>query len=263
MADQFPERIRTLPFVVKFGRNPRCDEGVTVDIWDHPTQDIWVPPTAARIHDIVSTSTSDTSAGIGAQRLAVEGLPTWERPEISEIITMNGTTPVSTVNSYVMINRLQVVLWGTSGPNVGDIAATAQVDGTDTNTIPAGFGITMSAILGWPSDRFFIGQRSSYGVMGDPASPLPAAADGVHAEISVLFSTQPNLFTGGYFTGFTRNLFSGSGFFVDSLIPPIILPGPGILKLQATNVTQDNSVCIGGIEGRITHEQGEAAPSIG
>ena len=55
----------------KFGSNPSV--GTTFeDIWD--AGGIWVPPTAPRIHQIVSTSTDDDEGGIGAEKLKIFGL---------------------------------------------------------------------------------------------------------------------------------------------------------------------------------------------
>ena len=84
--------------VNKFGRSTNVDNGVTTDIWDRANatdnQAIWLPPTVARIHDIVSTDAGDDGSpvGAGARTLLVCGLTSYSAKEVSETIIMNGTT---------------------------------------------------------------------------------------------------------------------------------------------------------------------------
>lgn len=112
--------------VNKFGRNPDVDIG-TEDIWSQGGT--WVAPTAARVHAIVSSSTSDASAGVGARTVMVNGL-NGSFADTTETVTMNGTTPVNTVNSFVIIHRMIVLTVGSSAANVGTITATAATDAT-------------------------------------------------------------------------------------------------------------------------------------
>ena len=60
--------------VNKFGLNPTATANLS-DIWDlAPTQELWVPPTQARVHSIVSTSINDTNtAGTYARTIRVYG----------------------------------------------------------------------------------------------------------------------------------------------------------------------------------------------
>lgn len=123
------------------------------DVWDVAGQDIWLAPTAARVHQLVSSDVNDDGdpAGTGARTVRVYGLTSWSAIETSEVIIMNGTTNVATTNSYVIIHRMVVETFGASGPNVGDITATADTDATITAQINAGVGKTAMAIYGFPS----------------------------------------------------------------------------------------------------------------
>lgn len=95
-------------------------------------------PTTYRIHNIVSSSANDTSAGTGARTIKITG-NTANGIE-SEIVTMNGTTPVATTKSYDFIIEIEVETAGSVTWNVGTITATAQVDGTISISMTAAFG---------------------------------------------------------------------------------------------------------------------------
>jgi hypothetical protein len=87
--------------------------------------------TSAETMDIVSTSIADDGApeGIGLRDLLIEGVD-GTGTEISETITLNGTTSVTTVNSYLRVNFLTGLTVGLAGWNVGSIIATATISGT-------------------------------------------------------------------------------------------------------------------------------------
>ena len=133
--------------VAKFGRNPDVDTG-TEDIWSQGGT--WVPPTAARVHAIVSSSTDDAPAGTGALTVSVNGLD-GSYAEVTETVTLNGTSAVNTANSYVIIHRMIVLTAGSGGTNAGTITATAATDATVTASIQAAKGQTQMAIYQVPA----------------------------------------------------------------------------------------------------------------
>ncbi len=104
---------------------------------------VYQTPSSGTALEIVSSSTADTSSGAGARTVTVIGLSTaWA--EISEDVSMNGTSAVALANSYTRIYRAYVKESGTyataaAGSHVGSItirstggAATwARINATD------------------------------------------------------------------------------------------------------------------------------------
>ena len=118
-----------------FGYNPDVDQ-TEETIWPDGGQ---VPhPTTDSQLTIVSTSTDDdgSPAGTGARTVYIEGLD--ENYEIvSETVTMNGTTGVTTTNSYMYVNQFYVATAGSGGANAGEI--TAKVSTTLYDLIATGY----------------------------------------------------------------------------------------------------------------------------
>jgi len=107
-------------------------------------------PTSVTALEMVSDdNTNDTSSGSGAQQVTVYGLnSSWV--EISETVTLNGTTAVALANSYFRIYRMKVTR---SGTYASDTA------GSHNSTITlrvASAGATWAEIA--PESSFGLGQ---------------------------------------------------------------------------------------------------------
>lgn len=240
MLDISADRFGGFYPVTKFGRAPDGVQTTSTDIWDRadstPTQQIWLAPTAARVHAIVSSSTDDdgSPAGSGARTIRVSGLTSWATAETSEDVTMNGTTPVNTANSYVIIHRMRVLTNGASGPNVGTITATAATDSTVTAVIRPTLGTTEMAIYGWPStQKLYITYIA--------ASMMKASGTSADVRFSLLFNFQPDVITTTYNVvdaplGLTS---AGASTGVIPYVPYLVLEGPGILKINAISSASD------------------------
>ena len=229
----------------KFGRNVEIDSATAADIWDGGKATsgvslIWVAPTAARTHQIVSSSASDASAGVGARTVQVYGLTSWTAVEVSETITMNGTTDVPTTNDYVIIHRIKVLTKGATNVNVGTITATADTDSTITAQIEASAGQTQMAIYGIPSIQDFY-MTSFYN--GADAN----ASSNFVAEIQV--NPEPNT----ELTNFvTKHVISGSVDMQHFYEPYKKIEGPAIIKIQVSG-TANNTDVQGGFDGYLVN----------
>lgn len=127
--------------VRKFGYNADVDQTSTPEtIWSQGG--VWVPPTTARLHDIVSSSGNDNPLGTGVDEIELFGLDASGALQ-SEKVAVNGLTPVTTANTYTMVHRLAITKMGSSATgytNAGTITATAQTDSTVTCAIPVAKG---------------------------------------------------------------------------------------------------------------------------
>ena len=223
--------------VNKFGRNADVDSASPEDIWDGGG--IWVAPTVARLHNIVSSSGSDAAAGVGAQTIRVAGLVSWTAGEVTEDITLNGVTNVPTVNAYVIIHRLEVLTYGGSGPNVGVITATAQTDATVTAQINATQGQTQMAIYGVPFSH------DLYLLHWDASVDLASAAN---VDVSLLFNPTPQSGTGYLAKAVLGLRNNGTSAMELGYAIPRKFAGPGIMKVQAV-VSVDDSDIFAGFDG--------------
>jgi hypothetical protein len=116
--------------VHKFGFNPDIDDSLET-VWAQGG--LYSYLAAATQLSVSSSSTDDTSAGTGARTVTLSGLDA-NYSEISETVTLNGQTAVTTTNSYLRIFRMVVNSAGSGGENAGVIYAGT---GTVTSGVPA------------------------------------------------------------------------------------------------------------------------------
>lgn len=226
-------RVPGMSAAQKFGRATNVDTDVVTDIWDraNPTDDqpIWIAPTQARIHNIVSSDAGDASAGNGARTVKIYGLTSWSTKEVSETITMNGTTNVATTNSYVIIHRMKVLTKGITSINIGKITATAVTDATVTAQINAGQGQTQMAIYGWPSIQTAYATELYGGILRSNLGVNEAQAD-----IQYLLNPNPDVELLNFQIKHPSMIGSRANSpFTHNFDPYAKFEGPAILKMQA------------------------------
>lgn len=112
-----------------------------IPIWEDAT--VYTYPPAATTMQIVS----DSAADVGIQ-IRIMGLNALYDP-ITEVVTLNGTTPLSTVGSYLRINSLITV----SGNAAGNITLSAA--GVTYGKILAGVGRSQMSLFSVPAGYSF------------------------------------------------------------------------------------------------------------
>ena len=106
---------------------------VAEDIWNQGGIYSWLD--VDTVMTLSSSSADDTALGTGARTVRLYGLDA-DFNEINEVITLNGQTPVSTVNSYLRVYDMIVLTADSSNQayNIGDIYVGT---GTVTAGVPA------------------------------------------------------------------------------------------------------------------------------
>jgi len=137
--------------VVVAASNVDIDTGPET-IWKHTG--LWVPMATARTMSIVSDEGSDTSAGTGARTLLVTGVDATGAAQ-TEIVTMNGTTPVVTAGTWLGINPSIVLTAGSSTYNEGTITFTSSTDAEVQTVIAPTDALTSSMIYHVPINTNF------------------------------------------------------------------------------------------------------------
>lgn len=147
--------------VNKFGRNLDVDTTSTPeDLWGGDGVYTGFPTSTSEPLEVLSSSANDAAAGTGLRTVVIQGLnQDWE--QVSETVTLNGLTPVQSVNTYRRCHTMRGVTAGSGGANAGTITVrhatteanvflAMQVGNNQTNcsafTIPAGHkGYLMSS----------------------------------------------------------------------------------------------------------------------
>ena len=130
--------------VQKFGRNNDIDTSASEDIWAGGGTRAYL--SSAETMDVASTSANDDGApaGTGARTIEIQGLNS-SYAEISETVTLNGTSAVTTTNSFLRVHRAYVRTAGTVETNDGDITVDPTTSGSGSRQafVAAGDGQTL------------------------------------------------------------------------------------------------------------------------
>lgn len=222
----------------KFGRNPVINTASDPeDVWTGGG--IWVPPTTARVHNLASSSAADTSAGTGARTVIVRGLRAWGQEEFSETVTLLGATLVPTVNSYVIIYRMECLTFGSGEANAGTITATAVSDATVTAEIAIGIGQTQMAIFGVPSNMtayvvdWWLNMNKGGGAV-------------VSADCDLLVNARPDQADGGYVS---KHHLGTDSHVAHPFTPYLKIAGPAILAVRVATVSGNGADVSAGFDG--------------
>jgi len=134
--------------VNKFGYNSSIGSGAFETIWE--TGDDYPWQSSAVTVDVVSDDTNDDVAGTGARTLRIQGLDgSYNFAE--ETVDMDGTTTVTTTQTFLRVFRMSVETAGTSGNNIGNISVTYTGGSDVAATITAGNGQTLMTLYTIPA----------------------------------------------------------------------------------------------------------------
>jgi len=134
---------------VIIGKNPDvgtefedvCDSGGIIQL-----------PSAAENLEIVSDSANDTSAGTGMRTVLVRTLDTDFNQE-EQVVTMNGTTPVTLTGTHIRTRIILGITAGSNGTNVGEITLSVTGGGTALEVMLPGNGVSNSSHFTVPADH--------------------------------------------------------------------------------------------------------------
>lgn len=196
----------------------------------------FTPPTTARIHNIASTDVNDASAGTGARTITIQGLD-GSYNYASETVILNGTSNVATVNSYVIIDYMAVLTFGSTGNNIGVITATAQTDATVTTEMPIGYNQNQMAV-------FQI--RNGYkAYLNSYYSSMNQSTASSTAVVHLMTKTD----TGAWLVRrvmFLNN--AGNNSISQKIKPPLELQAKTLIKLRIFEVSNNNTMVSGGFD---------------
>lgn len=190
--------------IQRTGYNPGVATGETT-IWNETTTLVAYPAVATTV-TVSSSSANDTSAGTGARTVMLQGLDA-NYLIISETITLNGQTAVTSTLSYLRIGPLVTLTAGSGGKNAGVVYA-------GTGTVTAGVPATIYSSMGV---GFNESHQAFYTVpAGYTAYILDISATSDTAGVEILLYTRT---FGGLFTARRVNQIGTSGFSRTNLLP--------------------------------------------
>lgn len=207
----------------KFGKSPDVDTTFE-DIWNDGGT-ITILSSASTM--IVDSTGVDTSGGIGANTLTIQGV-NGTYHEIEETVTLNEASSPTTTNSFIAINRAFVVESGTSLTNVNDIVITATTGGSTQAHILADEGQT---------------QKTQYiipmGYTGFLTDGFVSTDAGAHIDAQLLVKPF------GESWRVKHDVTLESGYIEFSLIGQTALPEKSMVKWRAFGTNPNNEVQAG------------------
>lgn len=140
----------------------------------------YVYPSIALTMSLVSSSAADAASGTGMRTLLLEGLDA-NRVAISEIVTLNGLTPVTTTKQYLRLNNATGLTAGSGDTNAGTI--TISNGGTTYSAIQIGDVRSQNAFYSAPANSAIYASALNF-----------STAQGKAAEISTWIRPQNGIF---------------------------------------------------------------------
>lgn len=161
------------------------------DAISNTAETVWLPGatfaplfTAAAM-EAVSGSASDAAAGTGARTIYVEGVDA-NYKLLSEIVTLNGVTPVALTGVYLRVNRVRVLTVGSGGTNAGTIDVRKASGAVVQKEIKVVSGIG----LGQEACFHYTVPAQKIALLGDIEFSATGATDGFSVYLDTIDSNQ-------------------------------------------------------------------------
>lgn len=150
---------------VKLGFSPNIGTVSPTQVWGGTSDMIY--PTAAETWEIVSTSANDTIAvGSGAQVVLVNSLDE-NYLEQSQIVFLNGTTPVTLAGTHIRPAGAVVVGSGATQGNEGDIVISDTITGNPRQYILQGKAGSQDSHYTCPDGKSILSLKNIFSVNKD------------------------------------------------------------------------------------------------
>lgn len=136
-------------------------------LWDAKISYPW--QTSAQILEVVSSSASDAAAGVGARTVVITTLDA-SHVEQTQVVALNGVTPVALTGTHLHVNEFLVITSGSSHSNVGNITLRLAGAGATQGYIAAGKSIQRALKFTVPAgkaltlDNFYLNAINFSGV---------------------------------------------------------------------------------------------------
>lgn len=228
-------QVSNVSAVNKFGQNPDIDLTFE-DLTELGSR--FTYPSTPQPYAIVSSSASDAAGDSGCSTLRISGLTSWEGTETYEDLTMNGTSVVTSTNSWVCVHKAFVLTSGVSAVNRGNIDISWS--GTTQTRVVQNEGESLSAVYG-------VGAQDDFYVTDYYASII--GGNNAHADFQLIEETNP-----GSALNATRirHIMGTSSEGVSSIehvyAPPERFEGPALIR-SAASVDANNIAVAGGFDG--------------
>jgi hypothetical protein len=135
---------------------------------------VYTEPTSAQQMRLVSSNANDSSAGTGSRTIEITYYDGSLNGPFTEIVTMNGTTPVNTVATNIrFIEKLRTLTIGSNGTNVGTISIQNIGGGTTFGSIAISDGVTYWTHHYVPSGKKCFITRIQSGCQGNSGVIFP------------------------------------------------------------------------------------------
>lgn len=143
-------------YKVVVARNPSTESTAFEDLWgggELPVPELnMVYPTTAETWEIVSDSADDAAAGAGTRDIAIASLDE-NLLEQLQIVTMNGTTPVTLTGTHLRPDGMLSLSSGANGNNVGLLTLRVSGGGNARNIALPNIGRSHDCHYTVPSDK--------------------------------------------------------------------------------------------------------------